>query len=242
MACDILRRQSLQHCELVLTECVALLHSHTYTASVCCSCLLLAGVPTWVTAAANHSIPFRVTEANSVALGGLAGVSDTLVAALWLLDYSFELAVAGGIGVNWMISYCRPYSPIIDGCTTCDCGPSNNTRANSPYMGMLAFLTAVGAGGRVWKVRSGLVVISIQQHWMLLILEAGLHYCGMSFDWATVEYVIQVIEPSSCQCSCKLCTIVTGYVPVLVLNNTRTHQQTNTHLCLHILLPAGSAR
>jgi hypothetical protein len=70
---------------------------------------------------------------DSVALGGLAGVSDTLAAALWLLDYSFELAAAGGTGVNWMISYCRPYSPIIDGCSTCDCGASNSTRANAPY-------------------------------------------------------------------------------------------------------------
>jgi hypothetical protein len=108
-----------------------------------------------VAAAAGYGIPFRVTEANSVALGGQAGVSDTLAAALWLLDYSFELAAAGGIGVNWMVSYCRPYSPIIDGCSTCDCGASNSTRANAPYMGMLAFVTAVGAGARVWEVRWG---------------------------------------------------------------------------------------
>ena len=37
-------------------------------------------------------VPVWNGEANSIAQGGLAGVSDTFASVLWLLDYSFNLA------------------------------------------------------------------------------------------------------------------------------------------------------
>ena len=45
-------------------------------------------------------LPFRVTELNSVACGGLAGVSNAFVTALWAPDMLFELLRAGVDGVN----------------------------------------------------------------------------------------------------------------------------------------------
>jgi hypothetical protein len=40
-------------------------------------------------------LPFRLTEVNSVTCGGVAGVSDTFVTALWAPDAMFELLRAG---------------------------------------------------------------------------------------------------------------------------------------------------
>jgi hypothetical protein len=45
-------------------------------------------------------LAFRMTELNSVTCGGLAGVSDTFVTALWAPDALFELLLAGVDGVN----------------------------------------------------------------------------------------------------------------------------------------------
>jgi hypothetical protein len=44
-----------------------------------------------VEAARSGGLPFRLSEANSVTSGGIEGVSDTLAAVLWLLDWSFEV-------------------------------------------------------------------------------------------------------------------------------------------------------
>jgi hypothetical protein len=101
----------------------------------------------WAQVGRQRNVPFRVAEANSVSGGGMAGVSDTLAAALWVLDYSFELAVVGAVGVNWHSTGCNPYSPIYDQYSAC-----GGVRASAPYMGMLAFLTAVGGRARVWQV------------------------------------------------------------------------------------------
>lgn len=38
-----------------------------------------------------HNLPIRISESNSVACGGQANVSDTLSAALWAMDYLFEM-------------------------------------------------------------------------------------------------------------------------------------------------------
>lgn len=45
--------------------------------------------------------PLRVAEMNTISNSGRAGVSDVMAAALWTVDASFEVAQAGGVGVNF---------------------------------------------------------------------------------------------------------------------------------------------
>ncbi len=82
--------------------------------------------------------------------------------ALSLAHSLAQIALTGAVGVNWHGAACLPYSPIIDGCKTCVCGPDNNpnTRPNAPYMGILAFVTAVGAGGQIWRVRGKALLVT----------------------------------------------------------------------------------
>jgi hypothetical protein len=51
-------------------------------------------------AAAKMSLPFRMTEGNTVYQGGKPGLSDVYAAALWGADYLFELMSLGYSGVN----------------------------------------------------------------------------------------------------------------------------------------------
>jgi hypothetical protein len=55
----------------------------------------------FVQAAGQFNLPFRMTELNSVACGGLSGVSDTFASALWATDTLFEMASVGVNGVNF---------------------------------------------------------------------------------------------------------------------------------------------
>jgi len=49
-------------------------------------------------------VPFRMDETSAFYNGGAPGVSDTMAAALWALDYSHALAVLGCDGVNYHTS------------------------------------------------------------------------------------------------------------------------------------------
>lgn len=49
----------------------------------------------------SYGKPLRVAEMNSISNSGRRGVSDAFAAALWTLDGSFEVAQAGGVGVNF---------------------------------------------------------------------------------------------------------------------------------------------
>ncbi|HTH52593.1 MAG TPA: hypothetical protein VL495_01500 [Edaphobacter sp.] len=51
-------------------------------------------------AATKMSVPFRMTEGNTVYQGGKPGLSDVYAAALWGADYLFELMSLGYSGVN----------------------------------------------------------------------------------------------------------------------------------------------
>jgi hypothetical protein len=51
-------------------------------------------------ASQSSGLPYRICETNSFSGGGKPGVSDTLAAALWVLDFMFTLASAGCAGVN----------------------------------------------------------------------------------------------------------------------------------------------
>jgi len=85
-------------------------------------------------------IPWRMCETNSFSGGGLPGVSDTLIGALWTLDFLLLLAAAGCSGVNIetgvnQLGFLSYYSPIRN-------DSSGAPSAGNPYYGMLAFAEA----------------------------------------------------------------------------------------------------
>jgi len=82
-------------------------------------------------------LPYRICETNSCYGGGKPGVSDTMAAALWGLDFLFTLASFNAVGVNIEtgvnhLGFLSSYSPIgVDA--------SQAYRATPLYYGMLAF-------------------------------------------------------------------------------------------------------
>jgi hypothetical protein len=81
--------------------------------------------------------PNRICETNSFSGGGKPGVSDTLAAALWVLDFMFILASNGCAGVNMETGvnqrgFISSYSPIGD-------DEQGHYWAAPEYYGMLAF-------------------------------------------------------------------------------------------------------
>jgi hypothetical protein len=96
-------------------------------------------------ASESSGIPYRICETNSFSGGGKPGVSDTLAAALWALDFMFTLASAGCAGVNMetgvnQLGLISSYSPIGD-------DEQGHYRAAPEYYGMLAF--AQSGTGRI---------------------------------------------------------------------------------------------
>ena len=92
-------------------------------------------------ASQQSGIPWRMCETNSFSGGGLLGVSNTFIGALWTLDFMLLLAEFGCAGVNIetgvnQLGFISPYSPIQDD----DKGVNS---AGVPYYGMLAFATAM---------------------------------------------------------------------------------------------------
>ncbi len=95
-------------------------------------------------ASESSGVPYRICEVNSFSGGGRPGVSDTLAAALWVLDFMFTLAAAGCAGVNMETGvnqrgFISSYSPIGD-------NEQGHYWAAPEYYGMLAFAQS---GGRV---------------------------------------------------------------------------------------------
>ena len=101
----------------------------------------LAEVLTRLRRASQQSrIPWRMCETNSFSGGGLPGVSDSLIGALWTLDFLLLLAVQGCSGVNIetgvnQLGFLSSYSPIRN-------DSSGAASAGHPYYGMLAFASA----------------------------------------------------------------------------------------------------
>lgn len=91
-----------QHTSNVNHWCTPLLLAATYLQqhnpeavqcrNACCCCC--------VHVLSRYGKPLRVAEMNTISNSGRAGVSDVMAAALWTVDASFEVAQAGGIGVN----------------------------------------------------------------------------------------------------------------------------------------------
>jgi hypothetical protein len=70
----------------------------------------------WVAAVHSRGLPIAMAETNSAACGGMPGVSNAFVSAVWGLDYMFHLAQDGFRYANFHFSY-RPgggssYNPI----------------------------------------------------------------------------------------------------------------------------------
>jgi hypothetical protein len=92
-------------------------------------------------------VPYRICEVNSFSGGGRPGVSDTMAAALWVLDYMYTLAANGCSGVNMEtgvnhLDFVSSYSPIgEDGI--------GHFAVKPEYYGMLA--CALGASGKMLR-------------------------------------------------------------------------------------------
>lgn len=80
-------------------------------------------------------VPLRITESNSVASGGAAGVSNVFAASLWGVEHMFTLAEHGAVGVNFHGSLSGGNYQPLDGT------PGSYT-ARPLYYAMLAFHTA----------------------------------------------------------------------------------------------------
>jgi len=83
-------------------------------------------------------LPFRLAETNSCYQGGKPGVSDTFASALWGADLMYQLASAGGMGINFHGGGYGWYTPIAG-------TRANGFLARPIYYGMLLFSQA-GAG------------------------------------------------------------------------------------------------
>jgi hypothetical protein len=97
-------------------------------------------------------VAWRMCEINSFSGGGLPGVSDTFVGALWTLNTMLLLAQYGCSGVNMetgvnQLGFVSSYSPIQDD------GNGKNF-AGVPYAGMLAFRTALAGCSELLPLES----------------------------------------------------------------------------------------
>jgi len=105
-------------------------------------------------------LPFRLAETNSCYQGGKPGVSDTFASALWSADLIYQLASAGGMGINFHGGGYGWYTPIAG-------TVEHGFLARPIYYGMLLFAQA-GAGQ---------LVESKLEHWEQapLLTAYGLH-------------------------------------------------------------------
>lgn len=81
------------------------------------------------------ALPFRLAETNSCYQGGKPGVSDTFASALWGADLMYQLASAGGMGINFHGGGYGWYTPIAG-------SRENGFLARPIYYGMLLFAQA----------------------------------------------------------------------------------------------------
>jgi hypothetical protein len=99
----------------------------------------------------SYGLPYRIVEANSVYNEGEPGVSDTLGAALWGLEFMFEAAAAGAAGVNFHGGVHNGRAELDKAYTPIARGGAGHYRARPLYYGMLMFAQA--ARGALIPVR-----------------------------------------------------------------------------------------
>jgi hypothetical protein len=98
-------------------------------------------------------LPIRLAETGSAWGGGIRGFSDSQAAAIFTLDYLFELANAGLDGVNLHGGGNSAYTPIEEDVDT-KTWKTHQISARPPYYGMLVFAEAVSNGARIIPTNS----------------------------------------------------------------------------------------
>jgi hypothetical protein len=122
--------------------------------------------------AEKHALPYRITETNSIFSEGHPGVSDTLGAALWGLELMFQVADAGGVGVNFHAGDHKFYSPIA-------LGAEGRHRAQPLYYAMLMFKEASRGALVPAHVASRNIDVSA---YATRALDGALHLCVINKD------------------------------------------------------------
>jgi hypothetical protein len=135
----------------------------------------------------SYRLPYRIVEANSVYNEGEPGVSDTLGAALWGLEFMFEAAAAGAAGVNFHggvhnghAELDKAYPPIARG--------GGHYRARPLYYGMLMFAQA--ARGALIPARlvpdggdlKAFAVRALDQTLRICLINKGAHAARLRID------------------------------------------------------------
>lgn len=89
-----------------------------------------------------NNLSFRLAESNTIAAGGVQGVSDVMGSALWAIDMMFELAKTKAIGINLAIegSSTVYYSPFTYNSSQLE--GTNKVLVNPIYYGALLFARA----------------------------------------------------------------------------------------------------
>ena len=99
-------------------------------------------------------LQIRMTEMNSIACNGQAGVTDTFASALWTLDALFELARTGLDGVNFHMDTDDAYGAFLFNVDKGTKPYSYSINVVRPeYYGLLFFQEAAPAGSRCFPVR-----------------------------------------------------------------------------------------
>jgi len=76
---------------------------------------LIANLAILDAGAQSIGVPYRMSECNSFYNGGSSGVSDSYASSLWVIDYLFNCAQGGAVGVNFHGGGDGPgYTPIAD--------------------------------------------------------------------------------------------------------------------------------
>jgi hypothetical protein len=97
---------------------------------------LIGELATLYAGAQQLGLPYRISECNSFANGGAAGVSNSYASSLWVIDFLFDTALGGASGVNMHGGGNSPgYTPISD-----DSGAVIEARPE--YYGLLLFSLA----------------------------------------------------------------------------------------------------
>ena len=123
-----------------------------------------------------YGLPYRIAETNSIFAEGHPGVSDTFGACLWGLELMFQIAAAGGAGINFHTGDAKAYTPI-------GAGEAGRHRARPLYYGMLMFKEAVSGGGAPVPTQIGAADVNLAAY-AVRARDGTLRVCLMNKDLA----------------------------------------------------------
>jgi len=139
-----------------LNECVTDRTSPSYPSvphllSLTASRTLLGGLTQFVPLAHRFGRAYRIDEMGPVTCDGRPGVSNTMAAALWVLDSLFAVASEGVNGVN-LHTYPNNSNGLFD---FSNAGTTWSATVHPIYYGALMFSRAAPAGSRLLRVVAG---------------------------------------------------------------------------------------